>query len=242
MKKSFTILTLLLAGIAFGQQVSVDTFQFKKSEKIKDIGGSKMNYPLVRLADKEIAAAINTDIQKRFTRNGYLEASLDSMLIKWADDLIVFLDFEVTYQQNDILSLNISGESCGAYCTRWTDYFNYSTKSGTWLPISKVIKAKGAFRTLALEDKALQYEHQKEKLKSYSKDPERGLSQEDYEVVLTYYDTCANEVDLSQYALYPERIQIIEDCGLPHVMQALAPTITLSYAFADIRNYLKIKP
>lgn len=131
MKKSFTIVTVLLAGIAFGQQVSVDTFQFKKSEKIKDIGGSKMNYPLVRLADKEIAAAINTDIQQRFTRNGYLEASLDSMLIKWADDLIVFLDFEVTYQQNDILSLNISGESCGAYCTRWTDYFNYSTKSGT---------------------------------------------------------------------------------------------------------------
>ncbi len=232
---------MFIGTIAFGQSVQIDTFRLEKSERFKDIQSDKMNFPLVRSGKKEIDVLINNDLKNRFTRNEYPNGTLDSTLIKWAGDQIVFLDFEVTYNQNGILSINVSVEWCGAYCTRWTDYFNYSTTNGKWINISDVIDTSGEFKVKVNKDKQTQYERQKVELKEMLDAPDSGLDESTYKWALENYEECEKNSNLESFAIYPDRLEIIEDCYLPNVIKNLTPIIELKYNFSEIGKYLKIK-
>jgi len=64
----------------------------------------------------------------------------------------VEVDFAITYNKNDILSLNIRAEGCGAYCTTWTEYFNYSLATGQWLETGDVVDTSGTFPDMVRND------------------------------------------------------------------------------------------
>jgi hypothetical protein len=241
MTKTLTIILMFIGTIAFGQSVQIDTFRLKESVRFGDIQSDKMNFPVIRTGDNETDDSINNDLKNRFTRNEYSNETLDSALIKWAGDGIVYLDFEVTYNKNGILSINVSAEGCGAYCTRWTEYFNYSTKNGKWLDISEIIDTTGAFKDIVLKDKDEQFKQQRQNLRDALNDPNWGLSQDDYESALEYYNQCDDSFNLNQYALYQDCLEVIEECWLPHVMKPLTPIIELKYKFSEIQEYLKMK-
>lgn len=227
--------------IAFGQVVQVDTFRLADSEHFKDIQSHKMNFPVVRSGDKRIDSLINGDLKNRFTGNEYPNETLDSTLTKWAGDQIVFLDFQVTYNQHGILSIKISAEGCGAYCSNWTDYFNYSTLNGKWLKISDVIKNVAEFKTRVNKDKKEQYAEQRQELKEMLNDKDSGLDQSTYEWALKNYENCEKNSDFESFAIYPDRLEIIEDCYLPNAIKNLTPIIELKYKFSEIGEELKIK-
>jgi len=227
--------------IAFGQVVQVNTFRLAESEHFKNIQSDKMNFPVVQSGDKKIDSLINQDIKNRFTGNEYPNETLDSTLIKWAGDQIVFLDFQVTYNQNGILSINISAEGCGAYCSNWTDYFNYSTLDGKWLIVSDLIDTTAKFLTGVNMDKEKQYSEQKQELKKMLNDPHSGLDESTYEWALENYNNCEKNSDLESFAIYPDRLEFIEDCYLPNAIKNLTPIIELKYMFSEIGEYLKIK-
>lgn len=182
--------------MAFGQVVQIDTFQLVRSKHFEDNQSMKMNFPVVRSGDKKIDSLINSDLKNRFTGNEYPNASLATTLAKWAGDQIVFLDFRVTYNQLGILSINVSAESCGAYCSNWTDYFNYSTIDGKYLNVSDVIDTPRDFIERVNKDKEKQYAEQKEELKEMLNDPESGLDESTYEWALNYYDECEKNFNL----------------------------------------------
>jgi len=230
-----------IGTIAFGQSVQIDTFRLEKSERFKDIQSDKMNFPVIRSDKKEIDSLINIDLKNRFTSNEYPNEALDSTLTNWAGDQIVFLDFEVTYNQNGILSINVSAEGCGAYCTSWTDYFNYSTLNGKVLNISDVIDTTGEFKTRVKKDKEEQYAEQKRELKVMLNDPNSGLDESTYEWALGYYEECEKNSKLESFAIYPDQLEIIEDCYLPNAIKNLTPIIELKYKFSEIGEHLKIK-
>lgn len=231
---------MFLGTIALGQSVRIDTFRLKESSRFKEIQSDKMNFPIVRSGNKKIDSVINTDLKNRFTGNEYPNSTIDSTLIKWGDG-IISLDFEVTYNERGILSINISAEGCGAYCTNWTDYFNYSTVSGKWLDISEIIDTTSAFKEIVLKDKEGQYKQQRQNLREALNDPDWGLSQDEYESALQYYNDCDNSLMPIEYALYSDYLEIIEECWLPHVMRPLTPIIELKYKFSQLGEYLKIK-
>lgn len=241
MTKILTILSIFLATIAFGQNVQVDTFRLKESEKIKDIQSGIMNFPIVQTENERVDSIINFDLKNRFTSNDYPNEPLDSTLIKWAGDQIVYIDFKVTYNENGILSLNISAEGCGAYCSQWTDYFNYSTITGDPLNIAEIIDTTGAFRERVYKDLKIQYKRQKLELVEMLHDPESGLDLTTYEWALEYYQDCENSFDLETYAIYREGLEIIEFCHLPNAIKNLTPILTLKYGTSEIKKYLKIK-
>ena len=221
---------MFIGTIAFGQEVQIDTFRLQKSERFKDIQSEKMNFPIIRTGDKEIDSLINTDLKNRFTDNEYPTDALDSALIKWAGEQIVFLDFQVTYNRNGILSINISAEGCGAYCTSWTDYFNYSTSNGERLNISDVIDNIVEFKTRVDKDKKEQYAEQKQLLKEMLNDKDSGLDESTYEWALENYNDCEKNSDLESFAIYPDRLEIIEDCYLPNAIKNLTPIIWLGFS------------
>ncbi len=227
--------------IAFGQVVRVDTFRLPESEHFKNIQSDNMNFPVVRSGDKRIDSLINGDLKNRFTGNEYPNETLDSTLTKWAGDQIVFLDFQVTYNENGILSIKISAEGCGAYCSNWTDYFNYSTSNGKWLKISDVINNVAEFKTRVNKDKKEQYAEQRQELKEMLNDKDSGLDQSTYEWALENYENCEKNSDFESFAIYPDRLEIIEDCYLPNAIKNLTPIIELKYEFSEIGEELKIK-
>tara|TARA_R110000868_G_scaffold314415_1_gene575339 strand:+ start:534 stop:1235 length:702 start_codon:yes stop_codon:yes gene_type:complete len=232
---------VFIGTTALGQSVQIDTFQLKESDRFKEIQSNKMNFPIVRSGDRKIDSLINTDLKNRFTRNEYPNATIDSTLFKWAGDGVIYLDFEVTYNENGILSINISAEGCGAYCTNWTDYFNYSTESGKWLTISDVIDTTGEFKIRVDKDKQLQYSEQKLELKEMLVDPESGLDKSTYEWAIENYEDCERKSNLESFAIYPDRLEIIEDCYLPNAIKNLTPIIELTYNLSEIEEHLKIK-
>ncbi len=240
MMKFLIIVLITISFDSFGQSVQIDTFYLPENQKFEDLQYDKMQFPVVNSGNANIDSLINHSIKNQFTKNEFPHEPIDSTLLKWAGERIIYLDFEVTYNQNGILSLNITAEGCGAYCTRWTDFFNYSTNTGKSLDISNVVDTTGGFRGLVYKDKRKQYREEKRQLKAKLKDSLSGIDQTTYKKALKYYEKCENTFDLESFAIYPGHLEIIEQCYLPHVIKNLTPNLSLKYKNTEIKEYLKI--
>jgi len=194
---------------------------------------------MVRTGNSKIDSLINHDLKDKLTHYQYTNESVDSALKKWADDQINFLDFEITYNINSILSLSISAEGCGAYCTFWINYYNYSAKTGLPLELSDILKIDNGFQEILLQEKYRQFEQQKKELKELYTD-DTMLDQDVYEWALEYYNNCEASFDRNEFSIREDGIKIIQDCYLPHAIQNLTPVFNLSYSFSELHPYLKI--
>ncbi|WP_242929359.1 hypothetical protein [Pontibacter vulgaris] len=241
MNKIITILLLFVALSSFGQGVQIDTLKVSLSPRFVDLQSERNNYPVVRTGDSRIDLLINHDIKNKLTHNEYPEASMDSTIADWAAEGIVYLDFQVTYNKRGILSLNISAEGCGAYCTSWTEYFNYSTLTGKALDLGDVVDTKGNFKELVLKQKKAQYEQQRKELKEMLVDKESGLDSATYDWALEHYNDCERSSELTRFALHQNYLEIVETCYLPNAIKNLTPVIELKYKYSDIKKYLRIK-
>ena len=213
-----TILLLTFFVTSFGQKVSVDTLFIPRIEKFSNVHNEKLKFPVIKTDNLQVDKAINTDIKKRFTNNEYTEGSTDSTLIKWADG-IIYLEFQVTYLKNGLISLNISAEGCGAYCTSWTDYFTYNYSTGEYITIEKVVDIKGHFLNQVNADKSRLYAQQKKELKEMLDDKNAELDHDTYNWALEQYENCEKEFRLDSFALYPDYLEIIEKCYLPNAIK-----------------------
>ena len=232
---------MFFGTIAFGQVVKVDTLRLAESEYFKDIQSDKINFPVVRSGDKRIDSLINRDLKNRFAGNENMIENVDSALSKWIADQIEFLDFKVTYNEKGILSINISAEGCAAYCTSWTDYFNYSTVNGRFLMISDIIDNLGQFNKKVILDRNLQYDNQLNELKVLANDPSMEIDETRYNWAKDEYSKCQQNFEIESFAIYPDYLEIIDDCHLPNAIKNLTPIIELKYYFTDIKDNLKIK-
>ena len=235
-----TILLLTFGLTSFGQIISVDTLFIPRIEKFSNVQNEKLKFPVIRTGNLQVDKTINTDLKNRFTDNEFPDLPTDSTLIKWSDG-IIYLDFEVTYLKNGLISLNISAEGCGAYCTSWTDYFTYNYQTGEYITIEQVIDTTGNFRKLVIADKDKQYIQQTKELKERLTDKENGFDKETYDLVVGHYIDCSKTFSFKSYALYNDYLEIIENCYLPNVIKSMTPILELKYKYTDIKDYLKIK-
>lgn len=241
MKNYMTIILLLCAGISSAQKVKVEPYTFVVLNQEEETSSEAMYFPVVVTGKKSVDDLINEDMRTRFTGNEYPNESLESTLISWASEQIISLGYDVTYNRKGILSLNISAIGCGAYCSGWTAYYNYSTVNGKFLEISDVIDLRDEFTSLVNQDKKDQFVVQKEELLKKFNDPTWGLDQETYEFALEEYDLCNGEVIFQSYLLSLSGIQFIDDCQLPHVIESLSLEISLKYSKSQIKKFLKVK-
>lgn len=235
-----TILLLTFGLTSCGQKISVDTLFVPRTEKFSNLQNEKLKFPVIKTGNLKVDKAINTDLKNRFTNNEYPDLSTDSTLIKWSDG-IIYLDFEVTYLKNELISLNISAEGCGAYCTAWTEYFTYNYVTGRFLTIDQIIDTTGNFKNAVIADKDKQYEQQKKELKEMWLDKNAELDEDTYKWALEQYENCERDFKLESFALHSDHLEIIEKCYLPNAIKNLTPTIELKYKYFDIKEDLKIK-
>jgi hypothetical protein len=222
-----------------GQVAQVDTINLEPSNEFKDLDRGKLTYPIIRTGDPNIDSLINSDLQIRLTSNQSRIESLDSALLSWTNDGISDLDFQVTYNNNGILSINVGVEWCNAYCDFWTGYFNYSTTSGKWLSLDDVADITGVFGTIIQEDRKKLYRFNIDNLKKLLQEGELGA--DEFTEIKQRFVECEREQKAVSFSIFPERIIIVETCWLHHSQKPLVPTVNLSYEFTSIENYLKIE-
>lgn len=226
---------------ALVHKVEIETLKLNKAKDLRELPSEKMNYPIIKTGNNEIDSLINFDLKNKFTSNEYPEQSIESSLNEWIGEQVVYIDFDVSYNKNGILSVQINAEGCGAYCTHWTDYFNYSTITGKPVDISEIIDISGDFKNRIFKDKEAIFKKERLELKELQKDSEVGLDPSTYEWVLENYKNCENSFDLTSFAIYPEHIEINKDCQLPNAIKAFSPEIILKYKYDEIQKYLKMK-
>ena len=224
-----------------GQTTQIDTLFLPRKEKFSTIQSEKLKFPIIKTGNQKVDSLINFDLKNRFTNNEYIALSTKEALLEFAGDQMVYLGFEVTYNQDGMLSLNISAEGCGAYCTSWTGYYNYSTQTGKFLTLEDIIDTSSKFKTKVLADKDKQYELQRQELKEMLLDKTADLNRETYDWALEEYNNCDNAFELKTFALHKEYLEIIAQCYLPHAIRNLTPIIELKYNYTDIKRHLKIK-
>jgi hypothetical protein len=234
-------LIFFISFSALGQKAQIDTFKIKSSNRYAEISEEELKFPLISSGIKVVDSLINYDLKNRFTSNEYPTEPLDSTLIKWAGDGLTYMDFNVTYNDNGLLSFQISAEGCGAYCTFWTEYFNYNTQNGRWLEITDVLDLSKGFYDQVLKDKSQEYLFQKEDLKRDLNDPNSGLDQETYDWILELYLACESNFSLDRFALFSDSIQVINKCWMPHALLPYSPQIELKYPWSEWANSLKVE-
>lgn len=233
---------LFISTSIFAQSVQIKPYQLaiELREAMAEPTPEKLLFPIIHSGDDNIDTIINTDLKNRFTNNESPNANLESTLKQWANNQVTSLGYTVTFNQNNLLSLNISSEWCSAYCIFTTDYFNYSIVRGEWLDISQVIDIK-SFKPIVYADAKIQFAQQRQALIEQMNTPEEQQYSADYQAALEYYQQCEDNFSLNTFALYPDRLEIIADCYFPYGIHMFAPTIDLTYQYADIAEYLKIK-
>lgn len=242
MKRILPILITLLLWLDLSCQICrIDTLNVRIGGTLNQSIQTVLHFPIFRSENKIIDSLINTDIKNRFTNEDNTNLSIDSALIKWELPQNFSIEFEVTYLSNEYLSLNISSYGCGAYCSTWIDYFTYSLKTGQYLTIDDVIDTTGYFRDLVFSDKNRQYEKQRGEIKKNLLNNQNEIDSTNYEWILENYNLCDSFFELNTFALYPDHLEIIDNCHLPSAIKYMSPISELRYKYHDIRKYLKIK-
>ena len=137
--KNLLYLLLIISWNSFSQIIKVDTLHLSKSKQ-STRSFNKLIYPVIKTGNTTIDSIINFDLKNKYTFNEAPNLSVDETLKQWIGDQIVYINFNITYHQNNILSLNIETEDCTAYCSSWTSYFNYNTKTGKPIKIASILK------------------------------------------------------------------------------------------------------
>lgn len=240
MRSLLIISFLFLSNNIIGQQIKIDTLKVKLSDQITESGFEENNYyPLIKTGDKKIDSLINFDLKNKVSYNEFPNENIESTLNKWAAYGLVFLDFKVNYNKNGILSLRIDGEGCSAYCTHWSNYYNYSTITGQVLELSDIVDLAYLKQDI-IKKKNEQYQRNRERLKKQLAEDD-GLYESEYNLILERYNECDNDFEINQFALFKDHIEIIENCYLPHIFTPSTPIIEIQYKLSDIKDYLKIK-
>lgn len=194
----------------------------------------KMNFPIIKSKHPKIDSIINNDIKNRFTYNEYPTLPTQTSLNEWSSGQIVYIDFGVTFNKNGILSINISSEGCGAYCSSRTEYYNYSTKTGEFLTIYDVIDTSTQIVDAIIQDKNKQFLTQKNELKALLLKGE--LDNDSYDFAIENFEDCENSFNYETFLITEKEITIIYDCYFPNVIKSLAPVIVLKYDSSVMKN------
>lgn len=223
-----------------GQNITIDTLILPKIESIKNPKIDRLKFPIIKTGNLEVDNTINKDLKNRFTNHEFSDLPIDSTLIKWAGEQIIYLDFETTYIKNGLISLNISAEGCGANCTASTDYFTYNYITGQFVAIDQIIDTTGRFTDLVIAEKDKQYEQSTLELKKMLISKTAEVDQDTYDRALAEYESCRKEFTIKTFALHADYLEIIYDCFLPRAINNLKPNVSLKYKYVDVKKYLKI--
>lgn len=189
-------------------------------------------YPVIVADNEEVSRKINDFLRDDALSAGDTLNTMDA-LYRSIRDNVYSMDYEVTLNTIGLLSLTISMEGCGAYCSTSTLYYNFDLTNGEQLTINDVVTDVEAFRKIVYADKVKALNDYKKKLDSTDKSAA--------EMAVELADECSKEVNVNKFILTKNELKIVDDCSFPHYLRALSPDYELTYDYKKYSKYVKMK-
>lgn len=234
------LLWLLCANTyTYGQTITVDTLAFNSTE-LNIIGFERIRYPIISTGNDTVDALINADIRNRFLHQEGQGLPIDSALLTWVSTGLVSVDFEVSYLSQELVSLQIHTEACGAYCSYYTGYFNYSLSTGYFLSFGDLVDTAGAFKAMVLNEQKRQYERARKHLRQ---DFDTASKEDSSSILwaLEAYAQCPKSIKWEDFVLHSDYLELIETCELPHAIRCYSLWFELKYEYDVIEEFLKME-
>lgn len=230
------LILLLILGPGFlqAQTASIDTLSFRVKNESLGTNGEILKYPIIKTGNKEVDLSINTAIRKNIFFDEYAGQTIDNTILKAAGGGLVWLRFDVSYNQNGYLSLQIHTEQCRANCVGNTTYLNFSTLTGKAVALSEIIDTSGKFGQLAKARVNREFEVYENEVKSNTEDPENTAK------LLEEIASCKNAFQFNEFAIFPRRIEISASCDRPAYLLNDLPEVVLKYEFREISEFILV--
>jgi hypothetical protein len=137
----------LFTSTAYAQEIPIREIKFKADSKFYKVKDTTIIYPIVVTKSPAVNKLINDKVRSEVIGPIDEKATLRKELEEWVSSGLINLSYEITFQKNGILSLNVYTEGCGAYCTSYYTYFNFDLETGKSLKVADLVNETG-FDTL----------------------------------------------------------------------------------------------
>ena len=224
---------------AFAQTVTFREIKLRPKSAFYNINETTIIYPLVITNNKRVDKLINDKIKSE-TLNADGK-NVRQALNEHISEGLINMNYEVSFKKYGILSLNISGEGCGAYCSTWYTYFNFDLKTGESLSIGNLILENklDSFKKIVFADKL--------KVLNKYKEEELNYKGNDIDSVTIQWaiehvdENCIGHVQLDNFSLSDLSIEIMDPCEFPHAIRSQEPAYELKYSYRFMQPFLKPK-
>ena len=129
MKFVLLFISYLFAMIAYGQTVTFEEIRLEPNPKFFNVKYVTIVYPIVVTKNSAVDEMINNEIKTQVLDIEDNNASAAKLLAERIDGGLINLFYEVSCKKNNILSMSITSEGCGAYCSSYDSYFNFDLKT-----------------------------------------------------------------------------------------------------------------
>lgn len=199
--------------------------------------------PVVVTKNATVSKMINDKIKEEafsLERNQDTKSGLKSQINDGLTDVL----YEVTYNKNYILSLNIYVEGSGGnHLTFYTSYFNFDLRSGMEIGLSDLIRKEkiDSFKAKIFQDRKDSLDEYKREEFTLIKD--RIIDSADYQWIIDQVNE-ENNMDEGfgeNFSLSNEGIEIIEPIEFPSAIKSQEPIFHLKYPFTSVKQIMNPK-
>ncbi len=235
----FTLVFILFWKAQIGQKITIDTLIIPQIHENPFKQKGQLKFPMFKTGNAAVDQKMNTDLKRRLTKNAFPYLSTFWTLVFWVHPNI-YMDFEVTYVKNGIISFAIHQEGCGAYCTAFTEHYTYNYLTGNLLTIHQIIDTKGHFKSVVYADKDKIIKQHVKELKKRLMEEGTNFNQGEYETILEFCQFCDDSFEISEFSLHNDHFRLFSSCAFPNAIKDLEPKIVLKYKYANWKSHLKI--
>ena len=221
-----TISILPVEGRAFVEKVSVEVVD-------KFNHDAEICFPLVM--------GLKPSIQKKVQK----ELSLKSVVGDWEDNRgwLTDVNYEVTYNKNNILSLEYLIEGCGAYPSSMIENVCIDLKSGRRVKLSSLIKESSLNELAKIVDEKIKCSVDAQ-LKDFPGDRESIITTCN-QALTGEIDAAADELapftksNFGSFLIYESGINFNFEFGFPHIAKAMEPDTGYFVSYKTLKPHLK---
>ena len=207
----------------------IDTVYMPSPDNACFISGNKLAFPRIRTGNDSVDFIINNTLKNKFTSYEYPNETLDSAFIHYSQNSVTEMNFSVTYNQDNILSLQIDAEWCTAHLSYFSHYFNFDLLTGKEIKLMEVINLDEKQKHLIQTSRQFQLQEYRKEMISVNKETPSELTDDELETILERTQECDSTFNFNEFVLYPDSFEIIWNCELPHYMRNYDPIFHLKY-------------
>ena len=238
--KSILTIFIFFPICIYSQKATFKEIRLRPLPKFYKTDDSTINYPLVIISNQVVSKLINDQIRDALFIEPDKKNSTKTELKKWIADGLTDMSYEISLNKNGLLSMTVNSQACGAYCSSSTVYLNFDLITGKRLKAEDLIIDGNLvqFKKIVFSDKQSALKKYKaEELKSLL---DKEIDSVDYQWAIEEVDSnCINQIDVEQFKLSVEEIQIMDECEFPHAIQAIEPDYELKYPLKQIKKFIR---